>query len=70
MTEIDDGIKAHSASWTFEGIADSFDAHVLKSIPLYELGHDLICKLSDFFLPPEATVIELSRLEAWKVAEE
>ena len=59
MSQVDKDIEAENAGWTFENIAASFDEHVRKSVPLYDEGHDLVCKLSDFFLPQGATVIEL-----------
>lgn len=59
MTQVDTGIQVENAGWTFENIADDFDDHVQKSVPLYDQGHELVCKLSDFFLPPNATVTEI-----------
>jgi len=59
MTQVDTKIQAENAGWTFENISDDFDDHVRKSVPLYDHGHDLVCKLSDFFLPPDSTVTEL-----------
>ena len=59
MTLVDKNIQANNAGWSFENIADDFDDHVRKSVPLYDAGHDLVCKLSDFFLPKNATVVEL-----------
>ena len=59
MTQVDTNIKAENAGWTFENIADDFDEHVQKSVPLYDEGHDLICKLSDFFLPDGANITEI-----------
>ena len=59
MAQVDNRITAENAAWTFSGIADEFDEHVIKSVPLYEMGHDLVCKLSDFFLPENAVVTEL-----------
>ena len=59
MTQVDTGIHAENAGWSFENIADNFDEHVQKSVPLYDEGHNLVCKLSDFFLPPNAIVTEL-----------
>ena len=52
-------VQAENAGWTFEDISEDFDEHVRKSVPLYDQGHDLICKLSDFFLPENAVVTEL-----------
>ena len=59
MSQVDKDIEAENAGWAFENIAASFGEHVRKSVPLYDEGHDLVCKLSDFFLPQGATVIEL-----------
>lgn len=54
------GIDVANAGWSFDNIDGAFDDHVRKSVPLYDLGHDLICHVGDFFLrPTNATVIEL-----------
>ncbi len=51
ITGVGDHIKAENARWTFGGtVAKNFSDHVKRSIPLYELGHDLVCKLSEFFV--------------------
>ena len=55
----DTAIQVDNAGWSFEGIADEFDEHVRRSVPLYLEGHDLVCRLSDFFLPKGATITEL-----------
>ncbi len=55
-----DGIEVRTARWTFAGdVARKFDDHVGKSVPLYDSGHDLTAKLSDFFVKPDSTVYEL-----------
>ena len=59
MTQVDTNIRAENAAWSFDDIAEHFDDHVRKSVPLYDEGHDLVCKISDFFLPENASVIEL-----------
>jgi len=59
MGDVGDDIRADSAAWSFDGIAPSFDEHVRKSVPLYEEGHELVCQLSEFFLPAGAHVLEL-----------
>ena len=59
MTQVDTGINVDNAGWTFENITENFDDHVQKSVPLYDQGQDLVCKLSDFFLPSQAVVTEL-----------
>lgn len=58
-SNVDEEIAAGNASWTFDGIAESFDGHISRSVPMYLEGHDLICQLSDFFLPPGAIITEL-----------
>ena len=48
---VGDAITAENAGWSFGGdVSKVFDAHVSKSVPLYREGHDLIAKISDFFL--------------------
>lgn len=60
MTKVGDGISATNAGWTFSGaVADTFDDHVSKSVPLYHQGHDLICAVSDFFVKPDSIVYEI-----------
>lgn len=49
--KVGDSISAKNASWTFGGsVPVNFEKHAEKSIPFYHEGHDLILKLSDFFL--------------------
>jgi tRNA (cmo5U34)-methyltransferase len=51
MSKVGDSISAENASWSFGGdVAKTFDDHVSKSVPFYLQGHDLVAKLSDFFL--------------------
>lgn len=59
MGKVDSRIDADNAGWSFEDIADHFDEHVTKSVPLYHQGHELVCEISDFFLPTDAVVTEL-----------
>ena len=59
MAQVGQDIDARNAGWTFEGIEQKFDEHVRLSVPLYEEGHELACRLGEFFLPPNATVVEL-----------
>jgi len=59
MARVDSRIEAENANWSFENIADQFDEHVTKSVPLYHEGHELICQLSDFFLPKQGVVTEI-----------
>ena len=60
MENTGDSIKAKNASWSFGGdVCDKFDEHVLKSVPLYDIGHDLVLKIADFFINDESTCYEL-----------
>ena len=56
---VDRNIAADNGEWTFDGIVEEFDQHVRRSVPQYDLGHDLVCKLSDFFLPYGASIVDL-----------
>ena len=49
-----------NANWRFDGsVSETFDDHVSKSVPFYYEGHDLIAKLSDFFVADGSQVYEI-----------
>jgi len=49
-------IPTENANWTFSGeVSENFDDHVSKSVPFYEAGHELIGRISDFFLRDNST---------------
>jgi tRNA (cmo5U34)-methyltransferase len=51
MATVGDDIDAGNAAWSFGGaVAEHFDEHVSRSVPLYREGHELIAQVSDFFL--------------------
>lgn len=53
-------IEAGNANWTFGGnVADTFVEHIRQSVPMYEEGHELVCKLSDYFVNDESLVYEI-----------
>lgn len=53
-------ITAENAGWSFGGnVPETFVDHIKQSVPLYELGHDLICQLSDFFVHRGSKVYEI-----------
>lgn len=57
---VGDSIIAENASWNFRGpIAEHFTEHVRRSVPLYDEGHDLVCRISDFFLKDDSVCYEL-----------
>jgi tRNA (cmo5U34)-methyltransferase len=56
---VDGNIFQHNAGWTFENVSAEFDEHILRSIPLYRQGHQLIAYYSDFFLKPDSVVYDI-----------
>tara|TARA_A100000164_G_C21908525_1_gene774381 strand:+ start:194 stop:919 length:726 start_codon:yes stop_codon:yes gene_type:complete len=55
-----DNIKTTSAGWTFgENVPKNFTSHVSKSVPLYDLGQELILEYSEFFVSPNETVYDV-----------
>jgi len=56
---VDSNINQHNAGWSFENISEDFDSHIQKSIPLYDLGHKLVCHYSDFFLKADSVVYDI-----------
>jgi len=60
MKNTGDNIYSESGLWSFGGDTPSkFDDHVSKSVPLYEEGHQLICALSEFFVPQNGNVLHI-----------
>ena len=57
---VGESISAGNASWSFSGeVSTTFSDHVKRSVPLYETGHDLVCKVSDYFLQDGSVCYEL-----------
>ncbi len=55
MSKVGNTIEADNGRWSFGGdVAEKFDDHIRQSVPFYDEGHDLVAKISDFFLS-EAT---------------
>jgi tRNA (cmo5U34)-methyltransferase len=53
-------IPAENAGWNFGGsVPEAFVEHIRQSVPLYELGHELTCRISDFFVHPGSKVYEI-----------
>ena len=58
--KVGDNIQSENGNWKFSGkTVDNFDAHVSKSVPLYNEGHDLINKLSDYFIQDNSVIYEI-----------
>jgi len=57
---VGDSIDAGNARWTFGGnVAESFEAHIGRSIPGYHAGHEMVAQLSDFFVADDSVCYEL-----------
>jgi tRNA (cmo5U34)-methyltransferase len=57
--KVDDDINAERANWSFTGdVTENFVEHAEKSIPFYHQGHELVCRLSDFFAQPDSICSE------------
>jgi len=54
-----DGIEADNAGWSFDVPGNRFDEHIARSVPFYREGHDLIARLSDFFLIENSVVYDI-----------
>lgn len=60
LGSVGETIEAKNASWSFGGdTAKSFSNHVRRSVPFYDTGHDLACKISDFFIQNQSVCYEL-----------
>ena len=47
----DKNIKSLKSNWKFDkNVAKNFESHVTKSVPMYQVSHDLCVSLSEFFL--------------------
>jgi tRNA (cmo5U34)-methyltransferase len=58
--KVGQNIETQRAGWSFDGnVADTFLEHVRRSVPLYDVGHDLICQVSDYFCHDDSVCYEL-----------
>ena len=57
---VGDNIDSGNASWKFSGeMVKDFEGHVSKSVPLYNEGHDIILKISDYFVKNDSVCYEI-----------
>ena len=55
-----DAIETKRADWSFGGnVAENFISHVSRSVPGYEEGHNIVCRLSDFFCLKDSIAYEI-----------
>ena len=60
MSKTGDNIESENANWKFSGnVVKEFESHVSKSVPIYNRGHELIIKLSDFFIKNDSLVYDI-----------
>lgn len=58
--EAGDSIRANRGHWSFGGdVPKHFVEHIRRSVPMYDEGHALVCKLSDFFLRSDSLCYEI-----------
>jgi len=58
--KVDDEIITERANWSFTGeVAKNFVEHAEKSIPFYQQGHELVCRISDFFVQPDSVCYDV-----------
>ena len=58
--KVGNDIDAARANWSFGGnVPDKFVEHAERSIPGYHEGHDLVCRLSDFFVHEDSICYDL-----------
>ena len=58
--KVGDSIATNNSGWKFDkNVAENFESHARRSIPMYEPGHQLVCDISDFFLQDNSTCYEL-----------
>jgi tRNA (cmo5U34)-methyltransferase len=55
-----DNIKAENGNWKFSGeMVDNFEQHVLKSVPIYTEGQELIKNLSEYFIKNDSVIYDI-----------
>lgn len=60
MSDAGDSIEVENARWSFTGeVPERFDNHIRRSVPFYSEGHDLVARISDFFLQDGSRIYEL-----------
>ena len=60
LESVGEEIVAKEAAWSFGGTTPKkFNEHVRRSVPYYEDGHELIVKLSDYFIKDGSVCYDL-----------
>ncbi|MEA2011894.1 MAG: methyltransferase domain-containing protein [Verrucomicrobiota bacterium] len=60
VAKVGEGVEFENASWNFgKNVVDSFEEHVKRSVPLYSEGHELILKMSDYFIKDDSIAYDI-----------
>lgn len=60
MIDAGDKISSKKGGWEFDqNVVDTFDEHVSKSVPGYEVGHKIVTGLTDYFVSNSSKVYEI-----------
>ena len=55
-----DKIKTTRSNWKFDkSVVLFFDKHVSSSVPLYDKAHELIIKMSDYFIKDDSKIMNI-----------
>lgn len=55
-----DKIETTGSNWKFDkSVVKVFDKHISSSVPLYDKAHDLIVKMSDYFIKDDSNIIDI-----------
>ena len=58
--KVDKNIKSKKSNWEFdEQVTKKFDSHVEKSVPFYNISHEIVLGLSDYFLKKDSIYYDI-----------
>ena len=58
--KVDKNIKSKKSNWEFdEQVTKKFDSHVEKSVPFYNISHEIVLGLSDYFLKKDSMYYDI-----------
>ena len=59
MSSLGDSVEIGTGEWKFnEAVVDTFEEHI-KSVPQYDEAHNIVTKISDYFLVDQDTAVDL-----------
>ena len=58
--KVDKNIKSKRSNWEFDKqVVNKFESHVEKSVPFYNISHEIVLGLSDYFLKKESRFYDI-----------